>query len=254
MHKIEFNKACTNCKLSSGRAIPGQSLESFEDVKLIIIKDCPNKSEEYNNYAFVDQKRRFDFQSLTKEMSHGEFMRMSLHYQFDKDKDIPSNYKPFEDFVYFTYSVKCNRKDKTIEDVHRRKCKETWLFKELSHLPKDVPILVCGNHPVKSLLGKGEGVWDNRGKELYYQNHPLVVTMDPEDAEHGKVNLLKHPEEVVKENIESYLEHNAKIHPKDVDTLIEVDLWRPVLMGQSMWYWNQDMKRIKELVKKYMGI
>lgn len=252
VYRYEINRKCNKCNLSTGKAVCGQSTVPFNQVKLIVISSYPGKAEENMNMSLAPDTGR---RSYTGQKPAGVFFRESLKFLFDSCDRIPDLYKPFEKFVYFTNSIKCKKTDITVVDKHRQICKSTWLDKELLLFNPYTPILLAGSDPVKSLLGSTESVYNNRNKNLFYQNHPVVVSENPINIEKGMLYQLKATYEDTFNNVKTILNTKMEDRKKDelLNQIVKTKLVSP-LYGMSTYFFKEDMLNLKEEVIKFINV
>ena len=248
MYRLEgFNRECTRCTLSTGKAVPGQSDCHPEDIVGIIVSDFPGINEEEICMSLAPDRGR---DKIKTSMAAGAYLRLFINHLFNKD--LPEFF-PIEKFFYFTNAIKCKKKEEAIKDVQRRKCKETWFDLEISQLNPYLPILAAGSEAVKATLGLKENINKNRQKVLLYKQHPVIVTMNPINAERGTMKLLKAPEEIVRSDLDN-LYQRRKASRYNINVIAAATYWKPLLPGSANWFFHKDLSLYKQEVLKYMKL
>jgi uracil-DNA glycosylase len=238
MYQLAFNTGCTACSLHTYKAVAGQSNVPFDKVKLMIISSNPSKGEEESGISLCDEKGR--------DKSPGAYLRFVLRGAFDSDPLVPDEIKPFENYCYYTNAVKCSKRERTIQDIHRKRCRDKWLLTEIAALPPTTPILLASSDAVKAVLGKVT-LNNTRGKINYYHNHPVVTTFNLADVERGMSFLVKN-EESVRKDLRTLLAVKKKFNDADVDKLVKVRYWAPFPPLSIGWLFQRDINLLKELV------
>lgn len=211
-----FNKACTRCRLSCGEAIPGQSSCPLDLVRLVIVSAYPGTEEQKFGATLVP---------ASDYVNTGAYLKSIISSIFDGDDDIPSNFKPFDNYVFKTNALKCPSTPGEELNEAIKACK-TWLDLELKQLPKGVPILIAASQALTSLtLGMNEklGINADRGRVINIKGHPCICTYNPVEA------LRYTPYEGVK---------NTPVEP---------------VLGSIPWLFKQDLLHMKEIVKGYVN-
>lgn len=240
MFQIDFDTKCSACSLHTYKAVPGQSEVPFDKVKLMVISAYPSNLDETEGTSLTpDQK-------VGKDKGAGSYLRFVLQGVFDSDPRVPSDMKPFHRYCYLTNAIKCNKRESTIQDLHRRRCRDKWLLGEIAALPPNVPILLAGSDAVK-LLGKYT-VNNTRGQVLYYQDHPVVTTFSLIEVERGMSFLHTTDEVEIRQDMKKLLSIRKKLSNKDVDKLIKVRYWAPFPPLSMGWLFQKDINLVKDLV------
>jgi uracil-DNA glycosylase len=256
MFRLEnANKKCTLCKLGKGRAVFGQSECNASEVHLVVVSAFPGNSEVQQDKSLAPQSA--ESKRLGKPMGAGEFLRLSFKALFDRDPNFPEELKPFENFVFFTNAVKCNpqhgKEKLNVTPAMIKKCKEEWLLPEIREFDPKVPILLAAGEAVKSILGTDYSLQTSRRKVHYVNEHPVVVTINPIEAERGLIKELKNPEAVIEDLEKLFL--RVKNPGKKVSHLMSSYYWKTEegspLFGSVPWHWQRDLFLLKEQVINY---
>lgn len=260
MYRYNINSNCTKCILGSKEGtIGGQSEVPFSEVKLIVIGNYPTGRDLRVDSSFSYNPNSKGIPDSSKgNLSSGEFLRYSLNAVIDKSKDIPDAYKPITKYTYFTNALKCSPqrgRDKiTVLEKHIRTCKQLWLNDELDQFPDRVPILLCSNEAVKSILGKDAKLYDSRNKINYYKSHPVIVSTHPTEWEKYSAKHVPDIEEA-RQNIVKLIKANAinKFKKeKKINKIIGCKRWKP-LPGSPLYFVKQDLSLILEEIIKYVN-
>ena len=233
----DFNPACKACNLNTSGAIGGHTFGKLIDVELLIIAAYPAKEEVEKKYSLAPNAKR----PKIDRPNAGRYIRDSILGLFDLDPDFPNELKPFyEARIAFSNMIKCtpfNRRYEKLDvtDKHVKKCKETWLEKEIAAIAKynpTCPILLCGSEAVK-LLGPKQKVYASRRQKFMYNNtHPVICTFNP-------VEVVRYtPYEIVDD-------YKSKLGQYVVN---EVKMEKPIVYGSTAWHWKQDLELIKKIV------
>lgn len=183
MPNLNFNTSCTNCSLSTGKAVGGVGPSDLSRVKLIVISDHPNSQDEKDLTPFSPASRmppHYSQSRIIKWHNSGGFIRSELHRLFKLESED----------CYFTYAVKCNPRNSKANAKHFKQCSATWLTQELSLLNQfssHCPILVAGREALQtiqfarpSLAKLGSSIRTLRRSSSYFlDDHPLVFTINP---------------------------------------------------------------------------
>lgn len=178
---IQFNRDCALCNLSRGEAVFGAGPEDLGRIKLIIISDNPGPYEVEKGYPLVYRESQRKPNVIQKWNTAGTYMRNILHSMgLDSYKDC-----------WITNAIKCEKREKTVEQKHINTCAISWLKKELDildcHVPT-VPILILGKLAFKAIKVLEPQSFpkdtvelkDYRKKKgVFYRLHPLVFTVNP---------------------------------------------------------------------------
>lgn len=239
----EANIYCQVCSLSKdrlgGKAIFGQSDVSFSQVLMAVVSAYPGGDELKTGISLSPGPIRSQIERNMLRFGAGAFLRLCLHLLFDQDPEFPQEYKPFEKYVFFTNAVKCSpltreRKQRSVAVEHVQQCR-TWLYAELDQLRPQVPILLAASQAVSSLLPEGDtGIYNNRSIIHHWKQHPMVVTMNPVEAERGTLHL---PVDTI--------ERLGVQYPTRMQ-------FAPMLVGSAPWFFYQDLNRIKQLVVEFL--
>lgn len=259
LYRFDIDKKCNKCSLSCKEGtVSGQSKVPFSNVKLIVISAFPGAREYKLNQSLADNPdRRGDVPDSNKApVSAGEFLRFILAETLDKSKEIPKEYKPIEDYTYFTNAIKCtpqHGKDKiTVTEKHIRTCRDSWLTKELDMFPSKVPIFACTSEAVKGLLGTKESLYNNRNKVNYYKEHPVIVSTNPVDWEKYVMKYVPDIEESRQYVVKLMKSGAIKKYKKKIDQVIGVKKWQ-ALPGSPLYFIKQDLELIKQEIIKYIN-
>lgn len=249
-----FNNECQKCTLCNPKsiAVAGQSQVPFDQVKLVIVSAYPGVNEIATGTSLAPSPK--PAKGRAPQATAGGYMRLSLSALFDTDPNIPDEYKPFEDFVYFTNALKCSpqrgRDKLNIAAKHISTCRQLWLDRELEQMPPSVPILLAASEAVKSLLPDlSGGVYANRRKLFFIGKHPTVITFNPIEAERGAIKWLDRHEEL----LEDLNKHFSKYKAAPKGNILRPAFWKPAPLGSSTWHWKKDMDSIKNLVIDYIN-
>ena len=246
MYRTEyFDRECRRCKLSTGKAVAGQSSVPLNSILGIIVSDYPGANEEEMNLSLAPDKKK---DKSKTSMAAGAYLRLFINHLFSND--LPEYY-PIEDYFYFTNAIKCRKREEAVKDVQRKKCKETWLEVELSQLPNQVPILAAGSEAVKALIGLKETINNNRKKLLSYKDHPVIVTYNPINAERGALRMLVEPPDKVKKDLH-ILYDRRKATKYNISIAAQSKYWKPLLPGMNNYFFLQDLQLFKSQVKNYI--
>lgn len=169
----DFNARCQRCRLSCGKAIPGQAGVPLNKVALVFISAYPGNEEVKQGATLVP--------SESKTRNAGSYLR-GVFQQFDKDPEIPEEYKPFDDHVFKTNVVKCPCAIPEELSNAILACR-FWLDLELKQLPKGVPIVLAGAPAAQSLMGQKVTLYPSMNKRFDINGHPTIVTFNPIEAE-----------------------------------------------------------------------
>jgi len=237
MNRIGFDRKCSNCTLSCGSAVTGQSEVPMSDVVLIVVSAYPGSNEIKKNMSLVGNK---------DNTTAGAFLRLSLNLFFE-DK-FPNN--TFEKYVYFTNAIKCTpqRKNQSIKitPAHLKSCR-MWLNLELAALPK-CPILIASSEASNSLLNMKLGVARNKIHTI--EGRKAVATYNPIEWERGALKKVANLEKT-ESDLKLVLEKTSD--PKNLGKLIKPVFWKPAPYGSTLWFVHRDLTKIKSLVMEYMG-
>lgn len=236
MNRIGFDRKCSNCSLSCGSAVTGQSEVPMSDVALIVVSAYPGSNEIKKNMSLVGSKDK---------ATAGTFLRLSLNLFFEEE--FPEG---FEKYVYFTNVIKCSpqRKNKLtkITPAHLKSCR-MWLNLELAALPK-CPILIASSEASDSLLNMKLN--KARNKIHTIEGRKAVATYNPIEWERG---ALKKVSDLDKTENNLKLILNKTSDPKNLDKIIKSVFWKPVPYGSTLWFVHKDLTKIKKLVMEYLG-
>ena len=252
-----FNPGCLKCLLGSGKGITGQSCVPFNEVKLIVISAYPGGREERTGITLSDNENRKGPPDSNKAtVGAGEYLRYCFEIFFDKDKNFPEEYKPIENWVYFTNALKCSPqrgRDKiTVVAKHIKTCKETYLAEELNMFNPSVPILAAGSEATKALLGMDESLYNNRNRVNYYKDHPVIVTTNPVDWEKYSAKYVPDIEEARQHVVKLMKSGQIKRFKKNIDKVIGAKVWK-ALPSSPLYFVKQDLDAIKKQVIKYIN-
>ena len=233
----EFDPGCKACNLSTTGAIGGHTFGKVMDVELLIVAAYPAKEEVDKKYSLAPNKKRPRIDSPNA----GRYVRNSILGLFDLDPDFPEELKPFYDSrVAFSNMIKCspfNKRHEKLEvnDKHIKKCKETWLEKEIEAIAKynpTCPILLCGSEAVK-LLHPRQKVYSSRRQRFTYNNtHPVVCTFNP-------VEVVRYTAYEIQKD------YTSKMGKYSID---ETRMEKPVVYASTAWHWRQDLELCKKMV------
>lgn len=254
--------ACRKCALAceGKKAIGGQSVCEFKDVKLIVIGAHPTDNDQRCQLSMADNPRR----PLTpgarlvaptsgngNAIGAGEYLRYCFKVLIDGGKFLPAHYRPIEDFTYFTTAVKCNpqvgRIKTTIAPKHLKTCKNEWLVAELDALPEGVPILACSNETVKMLLGPTANLYANRSKIHYYKSHPVVVTSNPADWEKCVMSYVASYDDAMKAAL-SLISVGGR-SKKTTSEVLGYEPWK-ALPGSPLYFVKQDLMLLVKTISE----
>lgn len=192
--EINHNVDCKLCPLGrrfENLSVAGAGPKDLSKVRLIIISDHPGYYEVNNGYPLYDNEqdrmpskaKKGHRKNLADWRNAGNYLRYMLNSLFNLDT--------YED-TWSTNACKCDRRDSSIlESTHLKPCVTQWLSQEFNVLDQyvpSVPILIAGRHAYKSLsildksfkAGAPTSLNDARRRtDLYYNNHPVVVTVNP---------------------------------------------------------------------------
>lgn len=253
-----IDSKCSLCKLGNYKAVFGQAESPPDKVALIVVSAFPGSSEVSQGISLCPQSA--ESKRLGKPMGAGEFLRLTFKALFDRDPEIPDELKPFEQHVFFTNAIKCNPqrgKDKTnITPAMIKTCRDAWLIPEIQQFDPRTPILLAAGEAVKSVLGKEYSLHTSRRQIHQVNDHPVVVTMNPIEAERGLIKELKNPEAAFEDLEKLFLK--VKNPGKKVNQLLNSHYWKTEegtpLLGSIPWHWQKDMKLIKQEVLKYWSL
>lgn len=238
MHRVGFNRRCSECSLSCQNAVTGQSVVPLNEVVLIVISAYPGSNEIKQNISLAKGK------SLTNA---GSFLRHSLNSFFDDLTD----YKPIEDYIYFTNIIKCSPQKKgepvTITPNHLKTCKSKWLDLELASLPK-CPILIASSEACFALLGTKLN--DSRNRVYTVEGRKAVVTYNPIEWERGAIKKIPDLDRVESE-LDLVIPKVSKDSPIPAK-IAKSTFWRPPPLGSALWFVHKDLQLLKPLVNKYV--
>ena len=201
---------CTRCALSEGRKhdpIPGNSPCPLKDVRLIVISAYPGAEEVRAGQALSP--------STSKVINAGKIFQTTI--------STVSKELGFDLYAvtYRTNAMKCPpRGRKGNQLVGPRDTCKGWLLAELSGIPSSTPILLAGSDAVHSLLGTS--LFDSRGIIHYYNNHPVVTTVNPIEVE-----------------------RSARF-TRTSDGLV---VGAPPLIGSTGWLYKRDLNLLKTLIQ-----
>jgi len=258
LHKYEIGKHCDKCALScKDGTVGGQSKVPFSEVKLIVVSSYPTNKDYKSGQSLADNLERKGTPNSNKAIvGAGEYLRFCLGAFLDRSKDIPEQFKPIEDYTYFTNALKCNPqhgKDKiTVVEKHIKICKDTWLTNELAQFQPTVPIFACSSEAVKALLGTDQSLYNNRNRVNYYKQHPVIVSTNPIEWEKYVMYFVPDIEEA-RQNVVKLMKSGAiKKYKKNVDKVIGTSSWQ-ALPGNPLYFVKQDLNLIKQEVVKYIN-
>lgn len=258
LYRFEVDKKCNKCSLNCKEGtISGQSEVPFSNVKLIVLSAYPGNREYKTGLSLSDNpdRKRTVPDSNKASVGAGEFLRFILAGTLDKSKEIPEEYKPIEEFTYFTNAIKCtpqHGKDKiTVTEKHIKTCRDNWLIRELDMFPPKVPIFACASEAVKALLGTKESLYNNRNKVNYYKQHPVIVSTNPVDWEKYVMKYVPDIEESRQYVVKLMKNGGIKKYKKKIDQVIGVKKWS-ALPGSPLYFVKQDLELIKQEVIKYI--
>lgn len=245
----EMDYKCKRCSLSTGQAIFGQAEVPLPQVELIIVSAYPGYHEVLNGITLapnVRPKTRTEntYKSKYKPQHYvynaGKMLRESITAIFDNDKELPVELKPFINRCFLTNSVKCSpingRDKKTVTPAHISTCR-SWLELEIESISRTnptVPILLAATEAAK-LLGKKEGVYNNRREVWNYNGHPTVVTFNP-------IEVVRY----------SRMIYDKELFDVDPTNPKAIRFAKPLIPGEMRWFWQKDLELIKsEVLKNY---
>ena len=230
-----MKRDCKQCKLSTKCAVFGSTKTDLNKIKLIVIGSYPDENDEAVNVAFSPIHRSTKSQNKT---SNGLFIRKVL------ERLLGSEYK---NAIYFTYAIKCNKRDNSITNKERIICKNKWLIDELNKFNSNIPILIMGNEGIKALFSINKNINDYRGKISRWQNHPVVTTFDRQLAEQAMLNVfINNPDNVLQDLVELY--KSKKVTHKLLNKFTQTKVWQPILPGTLAWFLTKDLKLLKKIV------
>ncbi len=240
---VQFNPQCTVCSLSTRQAVSGQSERPIKDVILVAISAYPGKREEATKMSLAPGTNNEDTSGA------GAFLRRCLYWAIECDPtwDGP----PINELVYFTNAIKCSPRDKTVKDIHRSRCRDTWLLPELTALPTGVPLLLAGSEAVKAIHGLDATIANYRGAVYNWRGHPTVTTFNPIEVERGVFYKTTIDEEDVKRDLKALLHSKKTLRDSDIDKIVKTRMWNPVPVGSMMWYFRKDINIIKREILNY---
>jgi uracil-DNA glycosylase family 4 len=179
---FKFNRECSDCSLSN-KAVGGCGPLDLTLVKLIVISDYPGFYEKAKGQVFVNNQIRNKNDTDDKRnewLNAGALLRSCLVNMFKLNT--------YND-CYMTNVIKCDPGKNLVTANHLKVCSK-YIKEELNQLdlycPK-APILIAGTKAFKSLkqlmpdlMSTNYGLQDCRRREgLFYNDHPLVFTMNP---------------------------------------------------------------------------
>lgn len=256
LYRFEVDKKCNRCTLSCKEGtISGQSEVPFSDVKLIVVSAYPSNREYKTNLSLAPSSS--DKQEIPNSnkspVGAGEFLRFCMKII---DRNLPQEYRPIEDFTYFTNAIKCtpqHGKDKiTVTERHIKTCRDSWLLKEIDMFPSRVPIFACASEAVKALLGTKESLYNNRNRVNYYKKHPIIVSTNPIDWEKYVMKYVPDIEESRQYVTKLMKTPSFNKHKKKIDEVIGVKKWE-ALPGSPLYFVKQDFKLVTQEIIKYIN-
>jgi len=255
LYRFEVDKKCNRCSLSCKEGtISGQSEVPFSDVKLIIVSANPSNREYKTNLSLAPSPP--DKQEIPNSnkapVGAGEFLRFCMKII---DRSLPQEYRPIENFTYFTNAIKCNPqhgKDKiTVTERHIKACRDSWLLKEIDMFSPRVPIFACASEAVKALLGTKESLYNNRNRVNYYKKHPIIVSTNPVDWEKYVMKYVPDIEESRLYVTKLMKTPSFNKYKKKIDEVIGVKKWE-ALPGSPLYFVKQDLKLVTQEIIKYI--
>ena len=259
LYRFKVDKKCTKCSLKCNEGtVNGQSEVPFLNVKLIVVSSYPGNREYQSGLSLPDNLNRKATvpDSNRAAVGAGEYLRYCLTHFIDSSKEIPEQFKPIENFTYFTNAIKCtpqHGRDKiTVTEKHIKTCRDSWLTKELELFNPRVPIFVCGSESVKAVLGIKESLYKNRNKVNYYKEHPVIVSTNPVDWEKYVMKYVPNIEESRGYIVKLMKSGAIKKYKKRIDQVIGVKRWQ-ALPGSPLYFVKQDLQLIKEQLIKYLN-
>ena len=259
LYRFKVDKKCTKCSLKCNEGtVNGQSEVPFLNVKLIVVSSYPGNKEYQSGLSLPDNLNRKATvpDSNRAAVGTGEYLRYCLTHFIDSSKEIPEQFKPIENFTYFTNAIKCtpqHGRDKiTVTEKHIKTCRDSWLTKELELFNPRVPIFVCGSESVKAVLGIKESLYKNRNKVNYYKEHPVIVSTNPVDWEKYVMKYVPNIEESRGYIVKLMKSGAIKKYKKRIDQVIGVKRLQ-ALPGSPLYFVKQDLQLIKEQLIKYLN-
>jgi Uracil DNA glycosylase superfamily len=258
LYRFEVDKKCNKCTLNCKEGtVSGQSEVPFSDVKLIVVSAYPGAREYKTNLSLAPSPP--DKQGIPNSnkspVGAGEFLRFCFKL-IDASKEISQEFKPIEDFTYFTNAIKCtpqHGKDKiTVTERHIKTCRDSWLLKEIDMFPPKVPIFVCANEAVKALLGTKESLYNNRNRINYYKEHPVIVSTNPVEWEKYVMKYVPDIEESRQYVTKLIKTSSFPKYKKKIDEVIGVKKWE-ALPGSPLYFVKQDLNLVKQEIIKYIN-
>lgn len=233
---FKFNRGCNDCSLSCNKAVGGSGPLDLSLVKLIVISDHPGHYEALRGFSMVNNqiqsKSDINNNRRNEWLNAGALLRMSLSNMY--------NLNTYND-CYITNVIKCEPGKNNITANHLAVCSK-YIKEELNKFDiycPTVPILIAGNKAFKGLkllmpdlISTNYGLQDcRRRKGLYYNQHPLVFTVNPAAVARSTFRI--------ETEIYKY------------DDLIYVPTWKnyPVLTGSPLNHWIEDLKFLSEYIK-----
>jgi len=255
LYRFEVDKKCNKCTLNCKEGtVSGQSKVPFSNVKLIVVSAYPGNREYKTQMSLASNPDRRGIPNSNKSpVGAGEFLRFCMKII---DRELPQEYRPIEDFTYFTNAIKCtpqHGKDKiTVTERHIKTCRDSWLLKELDMFPPKVPIFACASEAVKGLLGTKESLYNNRNKVNYYKEHPVIVSTNPVDWEKYVMKYVSDIEESRQYVTKLMKTSSFSKYKKKIDEVIGVKKWE-ALPGSPLYFVKQDFKLVTQEIIKYIN-
>jgi uracil-DNA glycosylase len=244
MARYQIEKPCRMCPVGAAYdpkpiQVFGQSSCRADEVKLIVVGNYPGGNDVRMNLSIApdipvgyNSSPREKINHNLLKRSAGGYFRLMLRQYFSPE--IPL----IEQYTYFTNAVKCMPKklggkagNFKVTDSHAASCMQYHLMNEIALLPAGIPILLCSSTAMKAFFPKMEGgVALNRRHIYYWREHPVVITMNPVEAERG------HMRHVVEDDTVNGIHSPTRLRYGDV------------LFGSRPWLLAKDIQLIKELV------
>lgn len=230
-----MNKECRLCSLSTLNSVGGQSECDISEIKLIVIGSYPQDTDEANEISFC----AYDSLGYNAQESYGKFIRDIFSKVFNED---------FVKHIYFSHAIKCNKRDKSILDKHRKICHKNHLLPELDKLPK-VPILALGKEAAKSLIGN-QNIAEYRQKIFYRLNpkiQPIIVSFEPVELKRTIMKTFIQNYDLIYKDL-LILFQEKKINKYNLNKFTQTETWKPVLPGTMAYFFAQDLKLLKKII------
>lgn len=204
--ELPFDRACSDCTLKCGGAVPGTGPLDLSKIKLIVIADYPGHYEKVHGFSQVprpyaqqkeDEEAKARGRTIRRrkpfpKQNSGEYLRQAIQTTLKLD--------PYE-HVFYTNAVRCpteiGQTKINVTKTHLKACLP-WLEIEMDVLDKycpKAPILVGGTKALQAfnlLYGtKYKSVTDvYRTKLIKADEHPTIFTWNPAVFCKGKLSVI----------------------------------------------------------------